>query len=132
MLAGRRDASFAEIDTLLTASPMHRVLTEYRLTLDEAEWEFTKRKQDHDPVPDLLGLRCPHLAMFGGADALVPVVDSVEIFTAAACRPGRDPRHHFTARVFPGGDHRVRVDGEPAPGYLPALSGWISSVLPAA
>ncbi|GAB2473891.1 hypothetical protein [Streptosporangium sandarakinum] len=40
--------------------------------MDERLWEFLRRKQDHDPIPDAARLRCPHLAIFGGADELVP------------------------------------------------------------
>ena len=28
--------------------------------MDERLWEFLKRTQDHDPVPDALRLRCPN------------------------------------------------------------------------
>jgi hypothetical protein len=36
--------------------------------VDERYWEFFKRKQDHDPIPDVRRLRRPQLAIFGGAD----------------------------------------------------------------
>ncbi|GAA1288148.1 alpha/beta hydrolase family protein [Saccharothrix xinjiangensis] len=38
----------------------------------------------YDPVPDAVRLRCPHLAVFGADDEVVPVADSVHLFTAAA------------------------------------------------
>jgi len=90
---------------------------------DERIWEFLRRKQDHDPIPDALSLRCPHLAIFGGADPLVPVADSVALFAAAA--RDRDHQATLTVEAFPGADHRLQVEGSPAPGYLNALSRWI-------
>ena len=60
--------------------------------MDERLWEFLKRTQDHDPVPDALRLRCPHLAVFGGADELVSVADSARRFSAAACHPRPAPQ----------------------------------------
>ncbi|MEV3921110.1 alpha/beta hydrolase family protein [Actinomadura coerulea] len=70
-------------------------------------------------------LRRPHLAIFGGADELVPVADSIRLFSGAACDVDRDHRATLTVEVFPGADHRVRRDGVLAPGYLPTLTKWI-------
>lgn len=75
--AGRRDAAFAEATRLVNAGTNPSILADYWADVDERHWEFLKRKQDHDPVPDVLRLRCPHLAIFGGADQLVPVADSI-------------------------------------------------------
>ncbi|WP_158854535.1 alpha/beta hydrolase family protein [Saccharothrix deserti] len=127
--AGRRDADFTEATRLLHSAPMPTALADYWAEVDERFWRFLKRKQDHDPVPDALRLRCPHLAIFGGADELVPVADSVHLFTAAACHPHRDRRATLTVEVFAGADHRVLVDGgiRLAPGYLDALTRWITA-----
>lgn len=125
--AGRWGAGYREAAALLDVSPATGVLGRYGFELDEPTWEFLKRKQDHDPVPDLHLLRCPHLALFGGADPLVPVVDSIAIFAEAACRPDRAARYELTVRVFPGADHRIQLGGDFAPGYLDALTGWITS-----
>jgi len=124
--AGRRDADFAEATRLAHSPPT--AFTEHAAEVDERLWEFLKRKQDHDPIPDAVRLRCPHLAIFGADDELVPVADSIRLFTTAACHRHRDRRATLTVEVFPGADHRVRVGGGAhlAPGYLDALTRWIT------
>ncbi|XVS66578.1 alpha/beta hydrolase family protein [Actinosynnema sp. CA-299493] len=124
--AGRRDADLAEASRLAQSPPT--AFSEHAAEVDERLWAFLKRKQDHDPVPDAVRLRCPHLAVFGAADDVVPVADSVHLFTAAARHPDRDPRATLTVEVFPGADHRVRTGGGAglAPGYLDALTRWIT------
>jgi hypothetical protein len=123
---GRAGGSAGELAELL-ALPAGGPLVEYLGDADPAEWEFTKRTQDHDPWFDLLGLRCPLLAVFGGADPLVPVTDSVRILSAAACHPARRDRATVTVSVFPGADHRVQHDagGRFAEGYLATVTRWI-------
>ncbi|MCC8247678.1 alpha/beta hydrolase family protein [Saccharothrix luteola] len=126
--AGRRDADFAEANRRFEDEPSPPEFVENWADVDERLWESMKRKLDHDPIPDALRLRCPHLAVFGGADELVPVTESVELFTAAATHPDRDPRATLTVEVFPGADHRVLVDGgHLAPGYLDVLTRWITA-----
>jgi len=55
-------------------------------------------------------LRCPHLAVFGGADEPVPVADSARRFIAAA-------------------SHRIQVGANAglAPGFLGTLVRWIKA-----
>ncbi|MEU4443137.1 alpha/beta hydrolase [Actinosynnema sp. NPDC050801] len=126
--AGRRDADLAEANRQVEAAATPPEFAEYWADVDERLWECIKRKLDHDPVPDALRLRCPQLAIFGGADELVPVADSVELFTAAATHPDRDRRATLTVEVFPGANHRVLVDGgHLAPGYLDTLTRWITA-----
>ncbi|MBW4722064.1 alpha/beta hydrolase family protein [Saccharothrix obliqua] len=124
---GRRDLDLASATRVLRATPMPAIFDDYWEGVDERLWTFTKRKQDHDPVPDLLGLRCPLLAVFGGADPLVPVADSVRAYTAAACHPDRHHAASLMVHVFPHADHRVRVDDGTrlAPGYPEALTRWL-------
>lgn len=130
--AGRRGADFTEATRLVRSFPIpaavEELFGEYWSEVDENLWEFTKRKQDHDPIPDVRRLRCPHLATFGGADELVPVADSIGLFAAAACRAGRHPRATLTVEVFPHAGHRVRVPGGTVlvSGYLGALTRWIT------
>jgi pimeloyl-ACP methyl ester carboxylesterase len=130
--AGRRGATFAEATRLVHTSPIPAVVDdlfgEYWSATDERLWEFTKRKQDHDPIPHVLRLRCPCLATFGGADELVPVADSISLFAAATCHPDRHPRATLTVEVFPHANHRVQVDGDTglASGYLDTLTRWIT------
>ncbi|MEU8635365.1 alpha/beta hydrolase [Amycolatopsis sp. NPDC048633] len=133
--AGRRGAGFAEATRIVRSSPIPAAVKdlfgEYWSEVDERRWEFTKRKQDHDPIPDALRLRCPHLATFGGADQLVPVAASISLFAAAACHPGRHPRATLTVEVFPHADHRVQVGGgtDLASGYLETLTRWITGLV---
>jgi hypothetical protein len=95
--------------------------------MDQRLWEFYKRIQDHDPVPDALRLRCPHLAVFGGADELVPVAESTRRFSAAACHPGRCHQAALTVEVLPGASHRIQAGAGAglAPGYPAILAQWI-------
>lgn len=124
--AGRHGADFAEATRLIRSSRLPPAVTAYTEGVDERLWGFLCRKQDHDPAPDVVGLRCPLLAVFGGADAVVPVAGSAHLLTAAATHPDRLPGATLTVRVFPGADHRVQVDGGPAPGYREALVDWIT------
>jgi hypothetical protein len=124
--AGRRGASFAEA-TRLVGSAKSPLLAGHWAEVDERLWEFVKRTQDHDPIPDALRLRCPHLAVFGGADQLVSVADSARRFSDTACHPGRHPRATLTVQVYPGASHRIQASGGTrlAPGYLSTLTQWI-------
>ncbi|QKV80391.1 S9 family peptidase [Amycolatopsis sp. Hca4] len=130
--AGRRGADFTEATRLVRSFPVpaaaEDLFKEYWSEVDASLWEFTKRKQDHDPIPDMLRLRCPYLATFGGADELVPVADSISMFAAAACHSDRDPRATLTVEVFPHADHRVQVNGGAAlaSGYVETLARWIT------
>jgi uncharacterized protein len=125
--AGRRDATFAEATEVVTGKRMPPGFTEYWSEMDERSWGFLKRKQDHDPIPDTLRLRCPHLAIFGGADRLVPVPESVNLLSQAACHPDRHHQATLTVEIFPHANHRVLIDDDPAPGYLDTLTRWITS-----
>ena len=60
--AGRRDGDFAEAARIVSSARPSRAFLDYWSDMDERLWEFLKRIQDHDPVPDALRLRCPHLA----------------------------------------------------------------------
>jgi hypothetical protein len=98
--AGWRGANFAEATRLLDTEKKPSVLADLWADMDERQWEFLKRKQDHDPIPDALRLRCPHLAIFGGADQLVPIADSIHLFSIAACHADRPGRSRLTVEVF--------------------------------
>jgi pimeloyl-ACP methyl ester carboxylesterase len=130
--AGRRGAGFDEVTRWVRSfsipAVFEELFSEYWSETDESLWQFTKRKQDHDPIPNALRLRCPHLATFGGADQLVPVADSISLFAGAACHPDRHPRATLTVEVFPHADHRVQVNGGTtlASGYPETLIRWIT------
>lgn len=94
---------------------------------DPAELELARAWLDHDPRGSLERIRCPILALFGGADRIVPVDESVAVFEAA--RSGRPAG--LRVEVFEGGDHRIRV-GEPPrphPDHLPTLTRWVRSAV---
>lgn len=76
----------------------------------------------YDPLPALEGMGVPLLAVFGGDDPVVPVEASVAAMRAAFRRAGNDG---LTIRVYPGGDHGVRVDGQPAAGFIDETLAWI-------
>jgi hypothetical protein len=85
---------------------------------------------DFDPAEVLPKIPCPVLGLFGGADPLVPVPESVEIF--ARCLPKLPGDPHGLA-VFPGANHGLFVaDPQPdvprtsqlAPGFLPMVAGF--------
>jgi uncharacterized protein len=124
--AGRRGANFAEATRLLETEKKPSIIADLWADVDERQWEFLKRKQDHDPIPDALRLCCPHLAIFGGTDQLVPVADSIHLFGIAACHANRPSRSRLTVEVFPGADHRMRLTGTRfAPDYLTTVAQWI-------
>jgi pimeloyl-ACP methyl ester carboxylesterase len=118
--------AFADIKDALDADPAYQRIIACGPALTEDLWEFVKLVHHHDPSADLLRLRCPHLALFGAAEAVVPVAASAAAFAAAACDrpdPGRT-----SIEIFPGADHRIRVGDDFAPGYLAALTRWLSTV----
>ena len=125
--AGRRDGDFAEAARIVSSARPSQAFLDYWSDMDQRLWEFLKRSQDRDPVPDALRLRCPHLAVFGGADHLVPVADSARRLSDTACHPGRHPRATLTVQVYPGASHRIQASGGTrlAPGYLSTLTQWI-------
>lgn len=115
----RRGMPFAEVQPLLLTEP---AFAKFYGDIDEEAWLSVRPKLDHNPVPDIAGLSCPHLALFGEFDPLVPVPPSVAAFGAA--------RSDVTIKVFPGADHRLRTADDPyAPGYLPTLTEWMHSVV---
>ncbi|MFD0057687.1 alpha/beta hydrolase family protein [Streptomyces sp. NPDC005047] len=125
--AGRRDADFATALRLVDRAGRPPGLDFYWGDIDESFWNFLKRKQDHDPTGDLRGLRCPHLALFGGADRLIPVADTLRALGTSAAHASR-PRHAtLTVEVFPGADHRLRLPdaAEPPPEYFTRLTDWL-------
>ncbi|WP_441285329.1 alpha/beta hydrolase family protein [Streptomyces sp. SD11] len=127
--AGRDGASFEELQRLLAAAGNPSWVGRLWGEMDDSLWGFLKRKQDHDPLRDARRLRCPHLALFGAADAVVPVAESVGLFSATAGHVERHPRATLTVEVFPGADHRVQVNDKPqfAPGYLGTVARWIKN-----
>jgi len=79
---------------------------------------FFARNMDVDPVAHLAGLDLPVLALFGGADDIIPVPESVTAFAP----------HTAGLAVFPGADHGL-FTADPAPG-VPRLDQLAPGVLP--
>lgn len=96
------------------------------LQVDDAEeWASVVAfaNDDYRPVESLATVSAPFLAIFGGRDVLLPAWQGArEVGTALAASPCRDA----TVVVFPEADHRIRVDGEFATGYLDLLGDWIA------
>ncbi|QSB04666.1 alpha/beta hydrolase family protein [Natronoglycomyces albus] len=95
-----------------------------------AELEFFRRILDFDPAHVLPQVHCPLLALFGGADSLVPVQESLAIF--AEHLPPAPADHGFV--VFPGANHGLFIaDPDPAiprrdqlaPGYLAIIESFL-------
>lgn len=122
MVEARNGAGFAQVAAWTQADPAYTTLTTLGPPLSEPVWELMKLTMDHDPLPDLSRLRCPLLAIFGGADPVVPVTESIAAISTVACR-------RLTVELFPGAGHRINVDSDApfAEGYLQTLTHWIQS-----
>jgi pimeloyl-ACP methyl ester carboxylesterase len=127
LAAAARDATLAEARLLMAASPAAARLSEYIGEFDERGWTFWRRKAHHDPLIDHRSIRCPHLAVFGAADPLIPVADSISAFGGTACDPNRPGRATVTFHVLPGANHRLIVGrrSEPSSDHLAMLARWI-------
>lgn len=94
---------------------------------------FANRLAGFDPAHVLPKVRCPVFAAFGGADDMVPVPSSVEVF---AQRLPHDPRHALV--VYPRADHNLFIE-EPDPrvplakqlpaGFFPMLADWLATAV---
>lgn len=120
-------AAFTDIAETVRADPGYQRIIATGPALTEDIWDFLGLVHAHDPYPDLLALRCPHLALFGGAEMVVPVPASVTAFATASCerRGARDAE--LSVVVFPDADHRLSVGEGFAPGYLTTLTEWVST-----
>ena len=125
--AAAQDREYAYVQHFLTSAPQYDILRPYIEPLDEAIWAFFKRERDYDPIPDCRRLPCPHLAIFGTSDRLVPVAESIAAFTAATCSAGRHPAATTTIHVVPDADHRLLTQGStvPSASHLAYLCAWI-------
>jgi pimeloyl-ACP methyl ester carboxylesterase len=90
---------------------------------DEAIWRLSDAILDYDPAPALSRITAPILALFGAADKITPVEESV-VALRAAVRP-----ELLHVEVFADGDHRL-CHGEPprfVDGYLERISSFVLS-----
>ncbi len=88
---------------------------------DEADWQLIAALIDYDPRPALERLEVPILAVFGAADPITPVEESVAVFREAV-RPDL-----LDVEVFDGAGHRLEIGDPPAfvDGYFEVLASFI-------
>lgn len=91
----------------------------FRLTDDT--WSQLTAWIDYTPDIDLRRLDVSTLAIYGSEDPLVPVGASQRILAETA--------ETVRCQTLDGADHRLRVDGSLAPGYLDAVTAWFVSNL---
>jgi pimeloyl-ACP methyl ester carboxylesterase len=119
--------SFTEIEGTLNADPGYQHMVDFGSPLNEETWEFVRLVHMHDPFEDLVRLRCPHLALFGGTDLQIPVALTASAFAAAACE--RSGSAGLTIETFPGVGHRFQAGEEFVPGYFTTLTRWLSAAV---
>jgi pimeloyl-ACP methyl ester carboxylesterase len=126
--AGEDPAGVAEIQRRHADQPWYEPATRYFDSTDMLA--YLARLIDFEPATVLPEVRCPALALFGGADPLVPVPASVTAWVAGA--PGL-----AGLAVFPGADHGLFVadpeagvdrTSQLAPGFLPMLGSFLRSM----
>jgi hypothetical protein len=131
LLAGEPAADVIAYQRRFASRPWFTIVTRY--FDDPATMTFLAGILGFDPVRVMPDVRCPVLALFGAADPLVPVPDSVVAF-ATHLRPLPGDPHGIA--VFPGADHGL-FTGEPDParpradqlaaGFLPMLTGFLAA-----
>jgi pimeloyl-ACP methyl ester carboxylesterase len=121
--AVRAGHGYQEGQRIITAyqhEPWYAALRADGFTLSAAAWSQLSAWADYDPRDDLVWLKTPTLVIFGENDPPGPVQASVARYDETAARTARPQR----TVVFPGADHRLRVNASFAPGYLTCLSTW--------
>ncbi len=98
-------------------------------SLSPAKWGEIKASYRgvmmQDPRDYLTKVKCPVLAIFGEADKVVPVARSVDLYKQYLTEAGNTS---FKTKVFPGANHQIEVDGEPANGYYELMRSWLRSL----
>ncbi len=96
------------------------------------DWAFLWRlvEEDYRPTEVLSRVDCPFLAIYGGADLLVPAWRGAEESGRALVAGGAADA---TVVVFPTANHRIKEQGADrfVPGYLTLLGDWAAARLPA-
>ena len=130
-LAREAPESILADQRLLAARPWYEVVT-FGAYGEPGVLAFATRIFGFDPVPVVADVRCPLLLLFGGADDVVPVAESVAAFGSAVPTLGSGPSG---LAVFPEGNHGLFVaDPDPrtprkeqlAPGVLPMLEAFLA------
>ena len=104
------------------------------LRRDNSSFTAWKLINSYDPIPALQNLRCPVLAIFGGADTTFDVPDTVAKMRAALAKTSGAPATGSVFKVFADATHDIYVwskPGEPfswpvfAEGYLDLTFKWL-------
>ena len=127
--AARRGEPYAVVSSMIKAAGSP-VFDRYMSYLDESSWQFFSGKDavtglpavDYDPQAALRKVQCPLLGIFGEVDDLVPASASAAIYRRELSASGNAD---FLTKVFRSADHRIKVNGELAPGYLDLMTDWI-------
>jgi uncharacterized protein len=129
MRAAIADQSYADVARAVEHCAGRGLLEHYLGEIGPTMWTFWKRKSSHDPLRDHEALTCPHLAIYGAADPMVPVRESVAAYTRSACMRTRNVGATLAVQVIPGVDHRILRPGQrtPAARHLDQLASWITA-----
>lgn len=112
-------ATYLMISDLL---PMFKSLTPESWIVVKAQFETI---MTFDPADYLKKIQVPVLAIFGEADATVPVKRSIAIYRQSLNEAGNNK---LTIKVFPNADHGININGKPAPGYYASMNVWLSAL----
>lgn len=121
-------ARFQELRGVGDTLPRPARLAELNRTHPEV-LQLYREQVPYDPGPALRAVAVPLLAIYGGADQVVPVTRSVAAFRHAFDSSGR--RDLLTVHVFPGANHGVLMGVKGldfAPGYRETMRTWILAV----
>ncbi|MFG0275067.1 MAG: alpha/beta hydrolase family protein, partial [Phycisphaerales bacterium] len=98
-------------------------------SLDEVGWRWWRRNGHFDPSAALRSLRCPTLAVFGGADTAVSIDQNLEPMRSAFKAGSAEDA---TCIVIDGADHGLsHVDPDDGMRRLHTARGWSSDLWPA-
>jgi uncharacterized protein len=116
--------SGADDRALIDAFALHRdePWSRYFVFGDPSLIAYGRLIWDYDPSPFLARLRCPLLAIWGSADALVDAGSSAATFERILA----ESRNRKTRLVtIHGVDHGLRADGERPPELLSWIADWV-------
>ena len=104
------------------------------LRRDNSSFTAWRLINSYDPTPALQKIRCPVLAIYGGADTTFDVPDTVARMSAALAKTSAQPPAGTVFKVFADATHDIYVwskPGEPfrwpafAEGYLDLTFSWL-------
>lgn len=115
------DVPLAEVQAAVADDPASEPLRIF--VTDEVIWANVRTVFGYEPADAFEGVTVPLLALFGGADDIVPVAASEAVLRE------RVPDDLLEVVVFDGADHRIQRSGRLAVGYLDRLTAWIDAQL---